>query len=376
MVTNRDYYEILGVANTASDQEIKSAYRKLAMQHHPDRNPGDSAAEEKFKEAAEAYSVLSDAQKRAAYDRYGHAGVQGAAGGGQAGFDPSNFADLSDIFGEFFGFGDMFGGGGGRRKNRATRGEDLRYDLEIEFEEAVFGTAVEIQVPRNETCETCHGTGAASENGVVTCQVCRGSGTQTTQQGFITMRRTCGNCGGTGQILRDPCKTCNGRRSVRKERKLKVNIPAGVDSDTRMRLTGEGEAGTNGGPTGDLYVVLRVKEHKLFHRDGQDLHLQVPINVAQAVLGDEIKVPTLEGEEPLKIHEGTQPGAKFRVKNKGVPYLNGSGRGDLYVHVDVVMPNKLTKEQRKLFEELRHTLPAADAPKEKGIFEKVKDYFV
>lgn len=374
MVTNRDYYEILGVAKTASDQELKSAYRKLAMQYHPDRNPGDATAEEKFKEAAEAYSVLSDAQKRAAYDRYGHAGVQGAAGGG-AGFDPSAFTDFSDIFGDFFGFGDLFGGSS-RRRNRAVRGEDLRYDLEISFEEAVFGTAVEIQVPRSESCDACKGTGAASERGITTCQVCRGTGTQTFQQGFITMRSTCRNCGGTGQILRDPCKTCNGRRFVRKERKLKVNIPAGVDNDTRMRLQGEGEAGANGGPPGDLYVVLQVREHKLFHREGQDLHVQVPVNVAQAVLGDEIRIPTLEGEEPLKVPEGTQPGAQFRIRNQGVPFLNGSGRGDLFVHLDVVIPSKLNKEQRRLFEELRESLPAADAPREKGIFEKVKDYFV
>lgn len=375
MVTNRDYYEILGVSKSASEQELKSAYRKLAMQYHPDRNPGDASAEEKFKEAAEAYSVLSDAQKRAAYDRYGHAGVQGAAGGGTA-YDPTIFADFSDIFGDFFGFGDLFGGGGGRRRNRAVRGEDLRYDLEIGFEEAVFGTSVELQVPRHETCETCNGSGAASSNGITACQVCRGTGTQTIQQGFITMRRTCGSCGGTGQILRDPCKTCNGRRYVRKERKLKVNIPAGVDDDTRLRLQGEGEAGANGGPAGDLYVVLRVKEHKLFHREGQDLRVRVPINVAQAVLGDEIRIPTLEGEEPLKVPEGTQPGMQFRIRNKGVPYLNGSGRGDLYVHLDVEIPEKLTKDQRKLFEQLRDTLPSAGAPKEKGLFEKVKDYFV
>jgi molecular chaperone DnaJ len=373
MVTNRDYYEILGVGRTAGEQELKSAYRKLAMKYHPDRNPGDAEAEEKFKEAAEAYGVLSDPQKRAAYDRYGHAGVQGAAGGA-GGFDPSNFADFSDIFGEFFGFGDLFGGG--RRRNRAARGEDLRYDLELSFEEAVSGTTVEIMVPRNETCDSCKGTGAASERGVVTCQVCNGTGSQTFQQSFITMRRTCGNCGGTGQILRDPCKTCGGRRVVRKERKLKVNIPAGVDTDTRMRLQGEGEAGVNGGPAGDLYVVLRVREHKLFHRDGQDLHVQIPINVAQAVLGDEISVPTLEGEEPLKIPEGAQPGTQFRIRNKGVPYVNGSGRGDLFVHLDVNIPSKLTKEQRKLFEELRKTLPSVNTPKEKGIFEKVKDYFV
>jgi molecular chaperone DnaJ len=375
MVTNRDYYEILGVAKNASEQELKSAYRKLAMKYHPDRNPGDATAEEKFKEAAEAYSVLSDAQKRAAYDRYGHAGVQGAAGAGQA-YDPTIFADFSDIFGDFFGFGDIFGGGGGRRRNRPVRGEDLRYDLEIEFEEAVFGSAVEIQVPRHETCETCKGTGAASANGVTSCQVCRGTGTQTMQQGFITMRRTCGNCGGSGQILRDPCKTCNGRRFVRKERKLKVNIPAGVDDDTRLRLQGEGEAGASGGPNGDLYVVLRVKEHKLFHREGQDLHVDVPVNVAQAVLGDEIRIPTMDGEESMKIPEGTQPGMQFRMRGKGVPFINGSGRGDLYVHLQVSIPEKLSKEQRKLFEQLRESLPAADAPKEKGLFEKVKDYFV
>lgn len=374
MVSNRDYYEILGVRKDASEQELKTAYRKLALSYHPDRNPGDHGAEEKFKEAAQAYSVLSDPQKKAAYDRYGHAGVSSASSGPQD-FDPSIFADFSDIFGDFFGFGDLFGGGG-RRRNRQMRGEDLRYDLEIGFEEAVFGTTVEIKVPRHESCDSCKGTGAASANGITSCSTCRGTGSQTIQQGFITMRRPCGQCGGTGQILRDPCKTCQGRRFVRKERTLKVNIPAGVDDDTRLRLQAEGEAGMNGGPSGDLYVVLRVAEHALFEREETDLRVHVPINIADAALGGEIKVPTLEGEETVNVPEGTQPGTQFRIKNKGVPFLNGGGRGNLYVHLDVHVPEKLTREQRKLFEQLREVLPSADTPKEKGIFERVKDYFL
>lgn len=373
-MSKRDYYEILGIGRDADDQQIKAAYRKLALQHHPDRNPNNPEAEESFKECAEAYSVLSDAQKRAAYDRYGHAGLQGAGAASQ-GFDPGAFSDFSDILGDFFGFGDLFGGGG-RRRNRAQRGEDVRYDLEISFEEAVFGMSAEIQVPRMERCDRCQGSGAEPGSGATTCPTCHGRGEQLYQQGFLTVRRTCGTCGGAGKVIRNRCNQCRGEGYQQVRRKLRVNIPAGVDDSTRMRISGEGQPGANGGPNGDLYVVLKVKEHSFFERQENDLHCTIPINVAQAVLGSEIEVPTLEEPQSLKIPEGTQNGAQFRLRNKGVPHVNGSGRGDLYVHVQVQIPSKLTREQRKLFEELRDTLPVENQPAEKGLFDKVKDYFM
>jgi len=370
-VAKRDYYEVLGVSRDASDQDIKGAYRKLALKHHPDRNPGDPEAEEKFKEASEAYSVLSDPQKRATYDRYGHAGVQGAGGG----FNPDAFADFGDILGDFFGFGDLFGGGG-RRRNRPQRGEDIRFDLELSFEEAVTGLAAEIQVPRMESCSRCHGNGAEPGSGPMTCPTCHGRGEVIYQQSFLSVRRTCGTCGGSGHVIRNPCIQCKGQGFQQTQRKLKVNIPAGVDDGTRLRVGSEGQPGPNGGPPGDLYVFLKVKEHPFFERREQDLHCSIPINVAQAALGCEIEVPTLEQPHKLKIPEGTQHGAQFRLRNKGIAHLNGGGRGDLYVHIEVKVPTRLTREQRKLFEQLRDTLPEDNTPSEKGLFEKVKDYFV
>jgi molecular chaperone DnaJ len=374
-VSKRDYYEVLGIGRESGDPDIKTAYRKLAMAHHPDRNPDDPQAEERFKEASEAYSVLSDPQKRAAYDRYGHAGVQGAGG---PGFNPGQFTDFSDILGNFFDLGDLFGGGGGggRRRSRAERGEDVRYDLEISFEEAVFGINAEIQVPRMEACERCKATGSEPGSGPTTCPTCHGRGEILYQQSFLSIRRTCSTCNGQGQIIRNPCSECRGHGYRQVHKKLKVNIPAGVDDGNRLRLAGEGQPGAHGGPHGDLYVFLKVRDHAFFERQGSDLHCTIPINIAQAVLGAEIEVPTLEQPHKLKIAESTQNGAQFRVRHKGVPIVNGGGRGDLYVHIDVKMPTRLTREQRKLMEQLRDTLPVDNTPNEKGLFEKVKDYFM
>jgi molecular chaperone DnaJ len=368
-VTKRDYYEVLGISRDSDETAIKNAYRKLAMAHHPDRNPGDHGAEEKFKEAAEAYSVLSDSQKRAAYDRFGHQGVQGASGGG---FDPNDL-DLGDILSQF-GFGDFFGGGS-QRRNRAQRGEDIRYDMELSFEDAAFGMSAEIQVPRLEVCEHCHGRGAEPGSGSVTCPGCQGRGEVRYQQGFLAVRRTCTQCGGTGQVIKNPCSTCRGEGYQRVKRKLRVNIPAGVADGNRLRLSNEGNPGANGGPNGDLYVFIKVREHEFFERRDNDLHCVVPLNIAQAALGVEIEVPTLEDPIKLKIPEGTQNGARFRLRNRGVAVLNGHGRGDIIVHVEVKIPTKLNREQRRLMEELGSTLPVNNAPHEKSLFEKFKDLF-
>lgn len=377
-VAKRDYYEVLGVGRDADESALKSAYRKLAMQYHPDRNPNNPSAEEKFKEAAEAYSVLSDQQKRAAYDRFGHAAVNGSQGGfeGQAGFP-----DLEDLF-TSFGLGDLFGAGGGRRggagsgRGRNQRGEDVRYDLEISFEDAMRGMAADILVPRAEPCRRCDGKGAEPEDGLTTCPLCRGRGEVIFQQSFLSVRRTCTQCGGKGQIIRRPCKDCGGEGYHKTERKLKINIPAGVDNGTRLRLQNEGQPGLSGGTPGDLYVVLKVKEHPIFERQDNDLHCSVPINIAQAALGSSIDILTLDGLQTIRIPEGTQNGAVLRLKGLGVPYLNSSGRGDLYVHMEVRVPSKLTREQRRVLEQLRDLLPAENEPQGKGLFDKVKDYFL
>lgn len=372
--TKRDYYEVLGVGRDCDTPSLKSAYKKMAMKYHPDRNPNDQSAEERFKEAAEAYSVLSDPQKRAAYDRYGHRGVQGM--GANQGFDPSAFTDFSDILGDLFGMGDLFGGGQRRSRSQTQRGEDLRYDIEINLEDVMKGLSVDIQVPRMDLCTRCQGTGAEKNDGIVTCPMCHGRGEVIYQQSFLQIRRTCNQCGGRGQIIRRPCTQCRGERYLKNERKLKVNIPAGVDTGTRLRLSNEGQPGLNGGPSGDLYVVIKLKDHPIFERQGDELHCTIPVNVAQAALGTQIDLLTFDGLETVKVAEGTQNGAHIRLRNLGVPKLQGSGRGDLFVHIDVRVPAKLTREQRKLFESLRDTLPAENEPHEKGLMDKVKDYFM
>ena len=367
MVAKRDYYEVLGVERDSGDQELKSAYRKLAMKFHPDRNPDSADAEDKFKEASEAYSVLSDSDKRARYDRFGHDGLTGSGG-----FNPADVGDFSDVFGDFFG--DIFGGGG-RSRSRPRRGSDLQYELEIEFEDAVFGFSTEIQFPRTESCDRCDGSGAEPGSRKITCDTCGGRGQVYYQQGFFSVGRTCSACRGAGQVIQKPCKTCSGAGSSRTQRKLKVKIPPGVDHGTRLRLSSEGESGPNGGPKGDLYVLIHVSEHGIFHREKYDLHCQVPVNVAQVALGAEIQVPTLEGDSSVTLRPGTQSGARYKLRAKGVPHVNSGRRGDLYVHVTVAIPTKLSPEQRKLFEQLGELLPVENTPNDKGFFDKLRDFF-
>jgi molecular chaperone DnaJ len=363
-MAKRDYYEVLGVSRTATEAEIKRAYRTLAVKHHPDKNPGDAAAEEKFKECAEAYAVLSDSQKRSQYDRFGHGGIGGA------GFDPG-FSNIEDIF-DLFGFGEMFGG---RQRTRSSvqRGSDLRYDLEITLEEAASGKEEKLRIPRLEKCGDCDGKGAEKGSQPETCISCAGSGQTRYQQGFFSVMRTCPNCQGRGQIIRNPCKACRGAGRIEKEKALEVKIPAGVETGSRLRVTGEGEAGVNGGPPGDLFVVLHVKEHETFERQGANLYSAVPVSFAQAALGAEIKVKTLDGEEDLKIPAGTQTGTVFRLKSHGMPALGGRGKGDLFVAVTLITPKSLTKEQRKLLEQLAEVEDTAFT--DESFIEKVRNIF-
>jgi molecular chaperone DnaJ len=370
----RDYYEVLGVTRTASIDEIKAAYRKCALKWHPDRNPEHKAeAEAKFRESTEAYSVLSDSQKRQVYDTYGHSGLSSAGGG--VDFTGTIFQDFHDIFGDFFGFEDLFSGG--RRGRRAQRGSDLRYDMTLSFEEAATGVNTKIKIPRQEFCSACKGTGAKAGTGVVACQTCGGRGQLAYQQGFFTITRTCPACQGAGQIIKERCAECRGQGRVEKERTIDLRIPPGVDTGTRLRVQGEGEPGPNGGPTGDLYVVLEVKEHPFFERRGADLYCTIPISIAQAALGAELQVPGLAGDEKLKIPEGTESGAVFRVRGQGLADPHGGGKGDLYYHVRVLTPTKLTREQRKLIEQLGASLKVENKPAERGssLFDKVKDIF-
>src|SRR5258707_442495 len=370
----RDFYEVLGVARTATVEEIKAAYRKCALKWHPDRHPEDKAeAEVKFRESTEAYSVLSDAQKRQVYDTYGHAALSGVGGG--VDFSGTIFQDFHDIYGDFCGFEDLCSGG--RRGRRAQRGSDLRYDMSLTFEEAARGVNTKIKLPRQEFWGACNGTGAKTGTGVVACQTCAGRGQLAYQQGFFTITRTCPACQGAGQIIKERCTECRGQGRVEKERTIDLRIPPGVDTGTRLRVQGEGEPGPNGGPTGDLYVVLDVKEHPFFERRGADLYCTIPISIAQATLGAELQVPGLAGDEKLKISEGTQSGAVFRVRGKGLADPHGGGKGDLYYHIRVLTPTKLTREQRKLIEQLGTSLKVENKPAERGssLFDKVKDIF-
>ena len=366
--TQVDYYEVLGCERNASEQEIKSAYRKLALKYHPDRNPGDKEAEERFKEAAEAYSVLGDANKRQRYDTYGHAGLGGMGGG----FDPSTCADFGDILGDLFGLGDIFGR---RQRGGPRRGADLRYNLELSFNEAAFGVETQIQIARAEQCTPCKGTGAAPGTTATTCAACRGGGQVTFQQGFFTVARTCGKCRGTGKVVATPCETCRGQGHVEAERKLQLKVPAGVDTGSQLRVSGEGEGGLAGGPPGDLYVVVRVADHDFFKRDGATLFCEMPISFPQAALGATVDVPTLDGGTTrLSIPEGTQNGASFRIRNQGVPHLGARGRGDLHVAVRVVVPTRMSGEQKKLVEQLAKVLPVpAVDEKDRSILDRMKD---
>jgi molecular chaperone DnaJ len=372
MSSKRDYYEVLGVARTANEQEIKSAYRRLAVQFHPDKNPGNKEAEEKFKEAAEAYSVLSDAEQRRRYDRFGHAGVSSGAAG--AGWGAPGFGGIEDILGDLFGFGDVFGGrAGGGRRTAAQRGSDLRYDLEISLEDAAGGMTAQLRIPRLEACDVCQGSGAKAGTQPETCQTCSGAGQVRYQQGFFSVARTCSACRGTGKIIKEPCENCSGAGRVEREKNMEVKIPAGVETGSRLRIAGEGEAGAQGGANGDLYVVIHVAEHEDFERQGSNLYSSVPVTFAQAALGAQVSVKTLDGQHDLKIPAGTQTGTVFRVKGQGMPVLGGRGRGDLFVSVTLVTPTTLTREQRKLLEQLSEI--ETHELEDKGLMDKVRDIF-
>jgi molecular chaperone DnaJ len=365
-----DLYDVLGVSHDASEDDLKRAYRKLALKYHPDRNPGDKEAEERFKEASAAYKILSDPEQRQRYDRFGHAAFDGAAGGFD--FGAAGFEDIfSGIFGEFFGGGAR----AGRGRPRARRGEHLQYNLDLTFEEAAFGTEKNISVPRMTSCETCGGKGAKPGTSAKTCGTCRGSGQVRFQQGFFSIAKTCGTCNGQGSVIGDPCPKCHGQGVVRRTQSLNVKIPAGVDAGSRLKLRGEGEAGFGGGPAGDLYVVIRVLEHPLFQREENDVLCDMPISFPQAALGTDLEVPTLDGKARLRIPPGTQSGTRFRMRAKGITDLRGYGRGDHIVRVVVETPRKLTGRQRELLEEFARTSGEEVHPLSRGFLEKVKEMF-
>lgn len=376
MATKRDYYEILGVPKNASEEEMKKAYRKLAMKYHPDRNHGDGAkeSEAKFKEVKEAYEMLSDAQKRAAYDQYGHAGVDPNMRGPGA----EGFGGFAEAFGDIFG--DVFGGGGGRARGgrQVYRGSDLSYAMEITLEEAAEGKDAQIRIPSWDECGTCHGSGAKPGTKPITCTTCHGQGSVQMRQGFFSVQQTCPQCRGTGKIIPEPCVTCHGQGKIKNNKTLEVKIPAGIDDGMRIRSTGNGEPGTNGGPPGDLYIEIRLKKHEIFERDGDDLHCVVPVSVTTAALGGEIEVPTLKGAAAIDIPDGTQSGKQFRLRGKGIKGVRSSYPGDLYCHVRVETPVKLTEHQRKLMKELDESLKKGGnkhSPTDKGWFDKAKEFF-
>jgi molecular chaperone DnaJ len=378
-MAKRDYYEVLGLARNASEADIKKAYRRQAMKHHPDRNPDDKSAEAKFKEANEAYEILTDAQKRAAYDQFGHAGVDpsmaaGARGGGgfQGGAAGANFAD---IFGDVFG--DIFGGGGGGRRGQAYRGADLRYNLELSLEDAVRGAEVRIRVPTLEACDTCKGSGAKAGTSATACVTCGGHGQVRMQQGFFSIQQTCPACRGSGKVIKNPCDACHGQGRIKASKTLSVKVPAGVDEGDQIRLAGEGEAGEVGGPAGDLYVQVRLKPHDLFKRDGDDLHCEMPVSFATAALGGDMEIPTLDGRANLKIPAGTQTGKVFRLRGKGVRNVRSHETGDLYCHASVETPVNLNKRQKELLEEFEASLREGSAhhsPREQSWVEKLKTF--
>jgi molecular chaperone DnaJ len=381
MSEKRDYYEILGISKSASKDEIKKAYRKLAMQFHPDKNPGNKEAEAKFKEASHAADILMDDQKRSMYDRMGHAAEQGGMGGGGfgGGFQGGDFGDLGDIFGDIFG--DILGGQrgrggrGGRGRTRAVAGDDLQTEMIVSFEEAAFGIEKEIHINRSIQCETCHGTGAKKGSGPVTCDTCQGHGEVRRQQGFFTIAQPCPKCHGAGQMIKDPCEPCHGRGRTKKKEKLSVKVPAGIDEGQRLKLSGQGDAGAHGGPSGDLYVMIHLQEHEFFKRDEYDVICEVPISFSQAALGCEIEVPTLGGRVAMKIPEGTQAGQKMKLRNKGITKLGGYGFGDQIITIHVETPAKLSKEQRELFQRLSELEQNSSNPMTKGFFHRVKELF-
>jgi molecular chaperone DnaJ len=375
MAKKRDYYEVLGVNRDASDEEIKKAYRKLAMKHHPDRNPDSKDGEEKFKEAKQAYEILSEPDKRRAYDAYGHAGVNPQMGGMGPG-EAAGFGGFAEAFGDIFS--DIFGGGQGRGRASVFRGADLRYNLEVSLEQAARGTETKIRIPTMETCETCHGSGAKPGTQPRTCETCHGSGTVRLSQGFFSIQQTCPTCHGTGKMITDPCATCRGAGRLKKHKTLAVKIPTGVDEGDRIRLSGEGESGVNGGPPGDLYVVIHLKAHAVFQRDGDDLHCEMPISFTQAALGGEIDIPTLEGSAKIKVPPETQTGQVFRLRAKGIKGVRSSYPGDLLCEVAVETPVRLTERQRELLRELEE-INTKDSnrhnPRAKSFMEKVREFF-
>lgn len=372
-MAKRDYYEVLGVARNAGEDEIKKAYRRLAMKNHPDRNPDDPGAEERFKEATEAYEVLSDGERRQAYDQFGHAGVDASMGGMGAGFAGTSFSDIfSDVF------GDIFGGGGRGGRSSVQRGADFRYGLELTLEQAVSGDNVEIEVPVLAPCDVCDGSGAKPGTSPSTCPDCRGAGQIRVAQGFFSLQQTCPRCRGAGQVINDPCSSCGGSGRKERRKKLSVRIPAGVDSGDRIRLSGEGEAGFNGGPPGDLYVQVEVREHPIFARDGKNLFCEMPVSFVDAALGGELEVPTLDGKVKLKIPPETQTGKVFRLRGKGVTPVRGGGVGDLLCKINVETPVKLSDHQKTLLREFKASLGeggAKHSPRETSWFQGVKDFF-